>query len=242
MPVKVVTEASDVPHQPIDGKPTLVYWNILGLVQASRLALVCAKVDFYDVRMDPGEDRVPPTQMKVWAGSKPRVQEVMPFPNLPYYLDDQVQLSQSNTILRYLGHKHNLMGSAPHRTDMALDQLSDVEGQFASRCYFQGPDAVLEWYRTQVPHILSQFVQLLGNQDFIGGSSPSVADCKFYAFLHKLNVAQDQLGNDETAGIMPSSLKEYMRRFESVPAMQEYMASSNYLKGPLNNVIAKFLG
>jgi glutathione S-transferase len=236
MRVVVVTQASDVPTKPIDGKPTYVYWNIIGLAQATRLALTCAQVDCYDVRVDAGDDR------KAWTEAKPGLQDIMPFPNLPYYLDDQVQLSQSNTILRYIGQKYNLMGSAPHHTNMALDQLSDLEGQLAMRCYGQSPEAVFEWYRTHASHFLAQFVQFLGDQEFIGGSSPSVGDCKLYAFLYKLTVVQAQLGNEETAGILPSSLTAYMNRFAEIPSIQAYMATSDYMKGPLNNPSAKWRG
>ena len=31
----------------------------------------------------------------------------MDFPNLPYYLDGDVKISESHTILRYIAQKHN---------------------------------------------------------------------------------------------------------------------------------------
>ena len=35
----------------------------------------------------------------------------LPFPNLPYYIDGDLKLTQSNAILRHLGRKYKLYGS-----------------------------------------------------------------------------------------------------------------------------------
>jgi glutathione S-transferase len=241
MRVIVVTQASDVPHEPIDGKPTLVYWNILGLGQAARLALACAKIDFCDVRIDAG-DAALPSHRQAWLDAKPGLQEIMPFPNLPFYIDDSVALSQSNSIMRYLGRKHQMMGEEAHLTDMVLDQLSDLEGQLAIRTYVQSKEAVSEWYKGHVPHALVQFGQALGDREFVGGSSPSVADCKLYTFLYKMTVLQNELGSEDTSSTVTDKLVEYMKRFEAVPAVKEYMATEYYQRGPVNNPSAKWVG
>ena len=53
----------------------------------------------------------------------------LPFPNLPYYIDGDVKLSQSNAILRHVGRKHNLYGKDANEAseiDMLIDTAWDV--------------------------------------------------------------------------------------------------------------------
>ena len=33
------------------------------------------------------------------------------FPNLPYYMDGDFKVTQSNAILRYIARKHNMLGN-----------------------------------------------------------------------------------------------------------------------------------
>ena len=80
--VSVVSKKEDMPLQPIDGKPTYVYWKILGLAQSTRLALVAAQVDFVDVQIDAEESK------EGWIAAKQtaEMQKLLTFPNLPYFL------------------------------------------------------------------------------------------------------------------------------------------------------------
>ena len=55
MRVIVVTKSEDVPLAAVDGKLTLVYWNITGLVQPIRLVLAQAGADAVDVRIEGGD-------------------------------------------------------------------------------------------------------------------------------------------------------------------------------------------
>ena len=57
----------------------------------------------------------------------------MSFPNLPWYIDEKVKLTQSNAILRYIRRKYNLYGKNDEEAseidmliDTALDMLQEV--------------------------------------------------------------------------------------------------------------------
>ncbi|CAG2183058.1 unnamed protein product, partial [Oppiella nova] len=55
------------------------------------------------------------------------------FPNLPYYIDGDVKLTQSLTIMRYLSKKHGLAGHNEKeriRMDILEGQLKDFRGDF----------------------------------------------------------------------------------------------------------------
>lgn len=49
----------------------------------------------------------------------------LPMPNLPYYIDGDLKLTQSNAILRHLGRKYNLYGKN-HRESAEIDMLIDT--------------------------------------------------------------------------------------------------------------------
>ena len=52
------------------------------------------------------------------------------FPNLPYYCDGEVKLTQSDSILRHLGRKNGLYGCSDADTamiDMLIDTAKDMK-------------------------------------------------------------------------------------------------------------------
>lgn len=248
MPSKelVVSEKGDIPTKPVDGKPTYVYWNILGLAQSARLALIAADVDFVDVRIDATVSK------DGWLAAKhtDEMQKTLSFiPNLPYFLHPDLGdrgLVQSDSILRFIGAKHGMLGPSAATTDMYLEHLHDAETMIARLSYGQGPDKVLEWYQTAVPDYLEPFGKLIANHKYLSESDqPSVADFKLYVFLYKLAVIQAQLGNEMTKSIIDADaewIKTYMERVEAIPAIKTYMASPSYMKGFLNNPSAKWRG
>lgn len=237
----LVSKASDIPRDPIHGKVTFVYWNIMGLAQAIRLTLACAKVDWVDVRIDAGNPTMPDYK-KAWTDAKPSLS--IPFPNLPYYMDERVKLTQSNTILRYLGRTHGLMGMREHETDLFIDQLSDIDGAITRCCYGRGADAVLDLFKEKASAWLDAFQPFLEKASgFLSGSEPTVADCKFYVLLQKMSMIQDQLGNAETAEILGKEwIVQYLKRFEAIPSIKDYMDSTNFMKSGMNNPHAKWSG
>src|SRR2546430_1074756 len=97
--------------------PVLGYWNIHGRAQPIRLLLAYTGVDYEDKRYaDFGE----------WMTDKHTLG--LNFPNLPYYLDGSVKLTQSSTIIRYIGRTNQLDGQSPDeklRVELAEQQLVD---------------------------------------------------------------------------------------------------------------------
>ena len=254
-----VSKAEDIPRLPIDGKPTLVYWNILGLVQAIRIALAYLEVDFVDVRIDPGDPNNRNSYKGEWFSIKQDLEKLMPFPNLPYFLDPEntsgegagsfLSLSQSNSILRHIGRKYNWMGTNEKDNsliDMSLDQVLDEETQMTDMAYPLGAQAMKDWYRSQGYDILRRWTQVLEGHHhpdpFITGSTFSIADCKLYVLLYKFTIIQEQLGDETTRAYMSPALHNYMKRIESLPSLQKYFESKYYQKRPLNNPAAKWVG
>ena len=65
------------------------------------------------------------------------------FPNLPYYIEGDLKITQSMAILRYLGRKHKLYGNNDKETakiDMLIDFASDLRVGLGKLAY--NPDFV----------------------------------------------------------------------------------------------------
>ena len=60
------------------------------------------------------------------------------FPNLPYYVDKDVKLTQSLAILRYIGKTNGLSGETPQEEatiDMLIQTAEDILLAFAYKAY-----------------------------------------------------------------------------------------------------------
>ncbi|GKY96760.1 hypothetical protein MPSEU_000635400 [Mayamaea pseudoterrestris] len=240
MTVIVVSDPKDVPTAPVNGKPTFVYWNIVGLANPCRFVLALAGVDCIDVRIDPGDKNDESSYKQTWLVAKQgSLSKVMAMPNLPYYMEDGVEpYSQSDTILRYLGRKYNLMGAPgkEHITDMCIDELKDYESQYAGLVYGHGPGALKVWLDETIPSVLEKWSRLLGNNMFLTGDEVSVADIKLYWFLRRLDILREKsFATVDTT----KAWAAYMTKVESLPKLKEYLASSDFMPEPLNNPHAK---
>lgn len=245
MTFKVVNKEADIPDAMVDGKPTLVYWNIVGLALPIRLALVYAGVDFVDVRIDAGDPSSPDFNTAYPPAKAGKLSKILPFPNLPYYLDaDGVAIAQTNSILRFIARKYGLVSNKEHLTDYLCNHLSDLESGFAGIIYGKSAEATLAWYKTNAPAFLAKFSELIqaDGTPFLTGDEPRIDDFKLYTLLHKLCILQKDLGNEETKGIVTDDLLEYMKRIEELPKIKEYLASPDHLPVPINNPIAKWIG
>jgi glutathione S-transferase len=184
--VKVVEvlKAEDVPNTLIDGKPTLVYWDLVGLVQPARLALAYKGVDFVDVRIKAGAPTSPDCGA-AWGGAKKGLYAIMPFPNLPYLMDDSVTIAQTNTILHHIARKYDLTGveGQEHMSDYFCDHLTDLESQIVKFTYGESAAAVFDWYKTSAPGALKSFSSVLKDKTFLTGDLPSISDFRLYVFL-----------------------------------------------------------
>lgn len=57
---------------------------------------------------------------------------------LPYYIDGDVKLTQSNAILRYVAGKHNLIGTNDKeriRVDLTENEVGDFRNGWVRLCY-----------------------------------------------------------------------------------------------------------
>jgi glutathione S-transferase len=84
--------------------------------QPSRMVLHYTGMDYEDESYVQGAN-------SAWQGKKFKLG--LEFPNLPYFIDGHLRLTQSNAILRHLGRVNNLYGSNDNESS-TIDMLVDT--------------------------------------------------------------------------------------------------------------------
>eukprot|EP00745_Piridium_sociabile_P045563 TRINITY_DN987_c0_g1_i2.p1 TRINITY_DN987_c0_g1~~TRINITY_DN987_c0_g1_i2.p1 ORF type:complete len:229 (-),score=64.49 TRINITY_DN987_c0_g1_i2:409-1095(-) len=222
-------------------KPKFAYWKIRGLAQPARLLLNYAGVDFEDVQYEQGD--APGFSTAAWQDEKYKLG--LAFPNLPYYIDGKIKITQSNAILRYIARKHNLLGETDEEkanVDMMLENAMDFRNAVVRMAYSPDYAKLIKVYEqgeekgkdSQLTAFLKSYDNWMVGKKFFAGDKVTVADFPMYELLdqHKLMV--------------PGCLKAYknltafVERFESLPKIKAYMASDKFMKRPINNKSASF--
>eukprot|EP01049_Picozoa_sp_SAG25_P000628 SAG25_NODE_22_length_22323_cov_52.926874_13_plen_259_part_00 len=199
----VIVSSGDIPSAaPEDGSLLVCYWNIRGLGQPIRLALEYCGAPCVDVRVEAGE----PGQAdykQFWMGQKASLK--LPFGgNLPYMIDGDVHLVQSNAILRYVGRKYGLAGDGSAvqtaTLDMLLDQLTDYDDAFTGTCYrnWANKDAFLA---EKVKGCLAGLAGALGDKPFLVCDTPTVPDFKAFELLLKYTVCAARRAQNATVAL-----------------------------------------
>ncbi|XP_013400620.1 glutathione S-transferase Mu 3 isoform X2 [Lingula anatina] len=206
----------------------LGYWSIRGLAQPIRLLLNYVGEEFEDRKYECGP--APDFNREAWTSVKHTLG--LPYPNLPYLIDGDRKVVQSNAILRYIGRKHNLCGTTEEeriRADIMENQSMDFRNGFVRLCYGKFDEAVKEAYLSALPGTLKQFEEFLGDNQWFAGANLTFADFPMYELLD-----QHRLFAPGCLDAYPK-LTAFMKRFEALPAIEQYMKSDKFMKSPCNN-------
>ncbi|XP_052779290.1 glutathione S-transferase Mu 5-like isoform X3 [Mya arenaria] len=215
--------------------PTLAYWKTRGLAQPIRFLLTYAGEEFEDVQYEQGD--APELSRAAWTDVKPSFNDILDFPNLPYYIDGDVKITQSNAILKHVARKHKLDGTNDTEkayVDFMLDQAMDLRNGVVRLCYNKDYESLKEDYFKNVQPTLALFEKKLGNNDWFVGNKPTVADFPMYELLDQhLRMKADSLD-------ACPKLKAFLQRFSQLPKVKEYLAQDKVKNMPINNKSAAF--
>jgi glutathione S-transferase len=204
-----------------------------GLAQAIRYVLAYSGVPFADVRYQQGG--APDYSRQAWLDEKEKLD--LDFPNLPYYIEGKLRLTQSTTILRHLGRKHNLAGNSLEeqaRCDLVLDTSYDFKSVLVSTAYARNrADALADFATKTIPHYFSQFeaFRTRRNTKWFAGDSLTISDFFMFEML------------DQSALMVPGcldaypKLAEFKEAFVAIPAVAEYRKSAAFIERPCNNMV-----
>ncbi|KAK7079268.1 Glutathione S-transferase Mu 3 [Halocaridina rubra] len=212
--------------------PVLAYWNIRGLAQPIRLLLEYTGTEFEDKYFECGP--APTYDKSCWFDIK--FDLGLDFPNLPYYVDGDVKITQSNAIMRYIARKHDLCGKTEEEkvlVDMLENQAMDFRNGFVRLCYGDF-DNQKQKYLEALPDTIKLFSKFLGDKSWFAGDNITFVDFLMYELLDQHLLLDGAVLKDA------KNLEEFQKRFEELENIKKYMESPRFLKSPLNNKIAKF--
>ncbi|CAG2108986.1 unnamed protein product, partial [Medioppia subpectinata] len=209
--------------------PVFGYWNIRGLGQPIRLLLAYTETEYTDKRYNYG----PPHEDQVeWYESKKSFG--LDFPNLPYYIDGDVKITQSLTIMRYLSKKHRLAGHNERekiRIDVLEGQLKDYRAGFLEATFDPHFETARVEYLKTVPSVLKSLSDFLGDHPYFAGKSISYVDFIAYEFIDLHYYLEPELFAHHP------NLKEFLGRIEELPTVHKYQYSDNYIRWPSGLVV-----
>jgi glutathione S-transferase len=211
----------------------LCYWDIRGLAQPIRLLLEYTGTEYEDRQLACGP--APTFDKSGWFDSKHTLG--LSFPNLPYYKDEDVSLTQSNTILKHIGRKNNLDGNTlkeKAEADMCADQIMDLRNGWVRLCYNDKFDTLKAGYLEGLTGQLRNFSTFLGVKSWLVGEQITYPDFHLYEML-----TQHKMLKPDCLKEFPN-LEEYCTRFEKLPAIEKYMQTDRFMKAPINNKMAAF--
>ncbi|XP_054163617.1 glutathione S-transferase-like [Oppia nitens] len=213
--------------------PTLGYWNIRGLGQPIRLLLAYTDTKYVDKRYNCGP--APDFDASEWLNDKYKLG--LNFPNLPYYIDGDIKITQSLAINRYIARKTKLEGQTDEerlRVSLAEQQLVDMNEDFSHIAYDPNFETLKVDYLKNLPNTLKLFNDFLDNRPFLAGESVTYVDFIGYELLDKLNAFAPEMVSKV------NNLKKYIERVESLPQIANYLKSSP--KQAYNGPMAKWGG
>ncbi|XP_044144241.1 glutathione S-transferase Mu 4-like [Bufo gargarizans] len=209
----------------------LGYWDIRGLGHAIRLLLEYTGTPYEEKRYVEGDG--PENDRSQWLEEKEKLG--LDFPNLPYLLDGDVKLTQSNTILHYIASKHDLCGSTENeKTFVSLfeNETMDFRMQIAFLSYDPQFEQLKGPYLKKLQNILARYSRYLGERHWFVGDKITLADFLIYDALDQHNIL------DPTCLQNFKNLQDFLARFEALPAIAAYLKTPSCKKTPINGKTA----
>ena len=195
-----------------ENKPKLGYWQSRGAAGPAKLLLGHLGVDYEMVEYAHGG--APDFDRSSWNNVKADIG--VAYPNLPYWIDGDVKMSEQVSILRqivrkyrpeYLGRTLKEQGSADMFCNLLKEQF------FATQiitCYM-GYEEKKETMKSSAKEFATKFMEFKGESKFAVGSEPTYPDFMAYewikrcaahdpSFLETTGIAAYQAALEELSG------------------------------------------
>jgi len=196
---------------------TLAYWNARGRVEVLRLLLEYTGLAYTEKIYDFSE-------RDNWFGTE-KNQAGFAFPNLPYLIDGEKKITETDAIMTYIcqkGNRRDLLG----KEDMDIVHIATLRGvlkdlflDLGMTYYSPSFDKIKEEnLKAKVHPRLENFSKFLGTKEYFVGSI-SVADFMFY------HTAMLIPGLDKNIYDKYPNLKGLVERIEALPGIKAYQSS-----------------
>ncbi|CAE7410117.1 ODA11 [Symbiodinium natans] len=178
-----------------------------------------------------------------FEGRKPKVLAMNPLANLPYLIDGDKCICQTNAILHYLGEKYGLNGSTDAQkllTRELLCEIYDVRNGMIDLSYPSHNVCRDEGeYKAKAESIVAsplfaKFEAVLGFKNNVSGGKwfvladgPGVADFHIWEMLDQHKMLAERIGAAPILDKFPKC-KAFYEAFMAIPTLQKYFASDAY--------------
>ncbi|MEE6512427.1 hypothetical protein FKM82_019410 [Ascaphus truei] len=208
----------------------LGYWDIRGLAHSIRLLLEYTGTLYEEKLYVTGD--APDYDQSQWLDEKEKLG--LDFPNLPYLLDEDVKLTQSNAILRYIARKHGRgeLEGEKLRVDLMENQVMDFQRDLVTIAYNPLFETLKGPYLEKLPVALTRFSHFLGDGAWIAGEKITFADFLMYDVLDQHRMLEPTCLQNFT------NLQDFLTRIEALPPVAAYMKSPHFMNTPINNRMA----
>ena len=214
-------------------KPTLGYWKIRGLASQIRYEMVFLGLDFAEHQYEQGD--APDFDRSSWLNVKDTLG--LQFPNLPYFLDGNLKLTETNAIMKYIAAKYgpDLLGKDPAqiaKVEMVSNVVGDLKGAVTMPCYTSGDRAAIT---ANLMEKVKPIVAFLGDKSFLAGDNVTYVDFTFFELCDLMNwLSEGRLFAEQ------EKLAAYSGRMKELPKLKEFYADDEKcMKRPYNNKVAK---
>ncbi|QDZ23650.1 glutathione S-transferase [Chloropicon primus] len=220
-------------------KVQLGYWAIKGLGQPIRLLLEYAAFDYEDVLYFCVQKEDGSFDKSSWFDNKFSLG--LPFPNLPYLVDGDLKITQTNAILQYLANRAGLAGETTEdraRVNMLLCYSQDVRKRYTAAAYSKDfhdmKGDLVEFIRSSMVE-LEGYLKSFGEDGscFLVGKKATFVDLLWYDLIDQFLVLDASL-LDGRQGLR--TLYDAIHNHERIA---EYRNSDRYIK-QMNNTTATF--
>jgi len=195
------------------------YWDLRGLAESIRLMLEYLDVEY---KMEFVASR------EEWALEKYAMG--IEYPNLPIYKDDDVTMTQSYAIMRYIARKHEVLAPDMEEeirwADVAQGALTDLRIAWGLLCYSKDFENLKQGFLDSLPEKLRSVEEVLGTRMWLAGKLTHV-DFGWYEILDHIVTlfpgCYEQLPN----------IKKYKEAFEALPNIKAYRESGRFKRMPI---------
>nr|AFY08505.1 glutathione S-transferase mu4 [Panonychus citri] len=162
------------------------------------------------------------------------------YPNVPYYIEGDVKITQTLAILRYLARKHDF-GSRTEEEYIRIDIVEQGAFEIMSslwRAWYVDTQEECDKFNEQLIPFLEQKLehtsQVLGSDEFILGDRVTFIDFLLYSTLDYVRLFRSQLFDCH------ENLTHFLNRIENLPNIKSYFTDENFKRFPIIGSRAKW--